>query len=90
MKLLFLGLSDPALAHLPIRDNIKRRIRKLRQNNDIAQASNDANFPVVPIQLTKNLRANEFLCCDTGPGMSLNMFKYINKSISFIISCRRR
>ena len=88
MKLLFLGLFDSVLARLPIRDNIKRRIRKLRQNNDIAQASNNTNFPVVPIQLIKTLRANEFLHCDTDPGMSLNMFKYINKSISFIISCR--
>ena len=69
--MLFLGLSDPALARLPRRDNIKRRIRKLRQNNDIDQVSNDTNFPVVPIQLTKTLRANEFFRCDTDSGMSL-------------------
>ncbi|CAF3823462.1 unnamed protein product [Rotaria sp. Silwood1] len=31
------GLSDPALARLPTCENIKRRIRKLCQNKDIAQ-----------------------------------------------------
>jgi hypothetical protein len=88
--LLFLGLSDPALARLPTRDNIKRRIRKLRQEKDIIQAPNDPNFPVVPDQLTKTLRQNQFLRCDTGPGMSLNIFTYIDISISFLNCCRRR
>ncbi|CAF4485250.1 unnamed protein product, partial [Rotaria sp. Silwood2] len=59
-------LSDPALARLPTRDNIKRRIKKLRQEKDIIQAPNDLNFPVVPVQLTKTFRQNQFLRCDTG------------------------
>ena len=51
-KFLFLGLSDPALARLPTRDNIKRRIRKLRQEKAIVQAPNDPNFTIVPTPLT--------------------------------------
>ena len=69
MILPLLALSDPALTRLPSRDNIKRRIRKLRQRKDIAQAPNDSNFPAVPVQLTKTIHHDQFLRCDTGPGM---------------------
>ena len=64
-----LALSDPALTRVPSRDNIKRRIRKLRQGKDIVQAPNDPNFPAVPVQLTKTIRHGQFLRCDTGPVM---------------------
>ena len=54
------------LTHLPSRDNVKGRIRQLRQRKDIAQASNDPNFPAVPAQLTKAIRQDQFLHCETG------------------------
>ena len=63
-----LALSDPALTRLPSRDNIKRRIRKLRQGKDISQTPNDPNFPALPVQLTKTIRHDQFLRCDIGPG----------------------
>jgi hypothetical protein len=69
---LSIDLSDPAIARLPVRDNIKRRIRMLRQNNQVVKEPNDPNFPSVPIPLTKTLRKDQFLRCDTGPGMSSN------------------
>ena len=67
--MLLLALSDPVLTRLPSLNNIKRRIRKLRQGKNIAQAPNDLNFPVVPVQLTKTIRHDQFLRCDTVPGM---------------------
>ena len=64
-----LALSDPGLTRLPSRYNIKRRIRKLRQGKGIAQAPNHPNFPAALVQLTKIIRHDQFLRCDTGPGM---------------------
>ncbi|CAF3023510.1 unnamed protein product [Rotaria sp. Silwood2] len=62
-------MSDPTIARrLPVRDNIKRRIRMLRQNNQLVKVPNDQNFSSVPIPLTKTVRQDQFLCCDTGPG----------------------
>ena len=63
-----LELSDPSLARLPVRDNIKRRIRMLRQNNQAAKEPNDPQFQFVPAQLTVNHRQEKFLQCNTGPG----------------------
>ncbi|CAF2082278.1 unnamed protein product, partial [Rotaria magnacalcarata] len=63
-------ISDPSIVRLPARDNIKRRIRMLRHNNQVVKEPNDPNFPSVPIQLTKTARKDQFLRCDTGPGMS--------------------
>ncbi|CAF2047910.1 unnamed protein product [Rotaria magnacalcarata] len=61
-------LSDPSLARLPVRDNIKRRIRMLRQKNQIVKEPNDPQFQSVPTQLTLNHRQEQFLQCDTCPG----------------------
>ncbi|CAF1250999.1 unnamed protein product [Adineta ricciae] len=61
-------MSDPSIARLPVRDNIKRRIRLLRQNNQMVKEPNDPNFASVPIPLTKTIRNDQFLRCDTGPG----------------------
>ncbi|CAF4921633.1 unnamed protein product, partial [Rotaria magnacalcarata] len=63
-----LELSDPSLARLPVRDNIKRRIRMLRQKKQIVKEPNDPQFQSVPTQLTLNHRREQFLQCDTGPG----------------------
>ncbi|CAF2089247.1 unnamed protein product [Rotaria magnacalcarata] len=61
-------ISDPSIVRLPVRDNIKRRIRMLRHNNQVVKEANDPNFPSIPIQLTKTTRNDQFLRCDTGPG----------------------
>ena len=66
--MLLVGLSDPVLTRLPSRDNIKR-IKKLRQGKNIAQAPNDPNFSAVPVHLSNTPRRDQFLRCDTGPGM---------------------
>ena len=71
MSCSFVVVSDPTLARLPPRDTIKRRIRLLRQNNQIVKEPNDPNFASVPDKLTKTLRNDLFLRCDTGPGMLL-------------------
>jgi len=42
----------------------------LRQNNQVVKEPNDPNFSSVPIPLTKTTREDQFLRCDTGPGMS--------------------
>ncbi|CAF3622430.1 unnamed protein product [Rotaria socialis] len=62
------GMFDPSIARLPVRDNIKRRIRMLRQNNRVVKEPNDPNFSSVPLSLTKTIRNDQFLRCDTGPG----------------------
>ncbi|CAF4586963.1 unnamed protein product [Rotaria sp. Silwood2] len=62
------ALSDQRIARLPIRDNIKRRIRMVRQNKNIVNAPNDPNFTSIPTSLTKTVRDDMFLRCDTGPG----------------------
>ena len=67
--LLLLALSDSVLARLPSCANIKRRTRKLRQRKDIAQAPSDPNLLIVPVQLTKTVRHDQFLRCDTGSGV---------------------
>ncbi|CAF4947347.1 unnamed protein product [Rotaria sp. Silwood1] len=67
------GLSDPGISRLPSRDNIKRRIRMLRQNKNVVAAPNDPNFASIPTLLTRTVRQDQFLCCDTGPGMSFNV-----------------
>jgi FLYWCH zinc finger domain len=68
--LLLVDMSDPSIARLPVRENIKRRIRMLRQKNQVVKAPNDPNFSSVPTPLTTTLRNNQFLRCDTGPGMA--------------------
>ncbi|CAF3272194.1 unnamed protein product [Rotaria sp. Silwood2] len=78
------GLSDPALARLPTRDNIKRRIKTLRQEKDIIQAPNDLNFPVVPVQLTKTFRQNQFLRCDTGSGEDRILIFFTDEQINIL------
>lgn len=81
--ILFLDLPDPALARLPSRDHIKRRIRKLRQTKDIVQAPNDPNFPAVPIEFTRNHCHQQFLRCDTGPGTLLNIYNFSDTNSLF-------
>jgi hypothetical protein len=71
--LIYLALSDQGIARLPIRDNIKRRIRMVRQNKNIVNAPNDPNFTSIPTSLTKTVRDDMFLRCDTGPGMSFKV-----------------
>ena len=72
-----LEMSNQAVSRLPTRDNIKRRIRKIRSNNDYAVVPNDPNFILIPSVLCKTERDSQFLRCDTGPGMSLNVLVVI-------------
>ena len=65
-------MSDPSIARLPVRDNIKRRVKILQQKNQVVKEPNDPNFASVSIPLTETIRGNQFLLCDTGPGMSSN------------------
>jgi hypothetical protein len=65
-------VSDPSLARLPIRDNIKWRIPMIRQNKQVVKEPCDLNFPSVPSALTTNHRQEMFLQCDTGPGERSN------------------
>ncbi|CAF1526042.1 unnamed protein product [Adineta ricciae] len=62
------NMSDPSIARLPVRENIKRRIRILRQNNQLVKEPNDPKFLSVPNELTLTHRKERFLCSDTGPG----------------------
>ncbi|CAF0834509.1 unnamed protein product [Rotaria sordida] len=64
----FRGMPDEGITRLPTRENIKRRIRKLRYNNDFISPPNAANFISIPTILCKTLRQAQFLRCDTGPG----------------------
>ncbi|CAF1360592.1 unnamed protein product, partial [Rotaria sordida] len=45
------NMSDGGLTRLLCRDNIKRRIRKLRHNNDFTTAPNDSHFISISIML---------------------------------------
>ena len=65
-------MSDSSIARLSVRDNIKRRVRILRQKNQVVKESNDPNFVSVPTPSTETIRGNQFLHCDTGPGTSSN------------------
>ncbi|CAF0928710.1 unnamed protein product [Adineta ricciae] len=62
------SMSDSSIARLPVRENIKRRIRILRQNNQLVKEPNDPKFLSVPNELTLTHRKERFLCSDTGPG----------------------
>ena len=64
-------MSDQAISRLPVRDHIKRRIRKIRAKNDYATVPNDPNFASIPLTLSSTRRASQFLRCDTGPGTLL-------------------
>ena len=79
-----LDLSDPSIARLSVRDNIKRRIRVLRQKNQLVKEPNDPKFASVPITLTKTLCGCPFLRCDTGPGMLLDTTNNID-SLTHIV-----
>ncbi|CAF3152751.1 unnamed protein product, partial [Rotaria sp. Silwood2] len=83
-------LSDPGLARLPSRDNIKRRIRKLRQGKNIVQIPNDPNFSIIPVQLTKTFRENQFLHCDTGPDGTFKVVPEIFYQLYIIYLVYRR
>jgi hypothetical protein len=61
-------MLDPSIARLPVRENIKRRIRMLRQNNQLVKEPSDPQFPSVPNELTLTHRKEIFLRSDTGPG----------------------
>ena len=65
-------MSDPSIACLPVRDNIKRRVRILQQKNQVVKDPNDPNFASIPIPLTETVRENQFLRCDTRPGTLSN------------------
>ena len=75
-------MSDQAVSRLSTRDNIKRRIRKMRSNNDYAAVPNELNFILIPSVLCKSERDSQFLRCDTSPGISLNvlviMYMYLS------------
>jgi len=60
----------------------------LRQENAIIQAPNDPNFTTFPAQLTKTIREDQFLRCDTGPGKLLNVSNCVDKVFSFVNCCR--
>jgi hypothetical protein len=80
---IYLDLSDQTIARLPIRDNIKRRIRKLRENKNVTTAPTDLHFTSIPTSLTETIRHDIFLRCDTGPGM----FFYVVKIVFSISYC---
>ncbi|CAF2121455.1 unnamed protein product [Rotaria magnacalcarata] len=73
------ALSDQGIVRLPIRDNIKRRIRMVRKKKNIVNAPNDPNFTTIPTSLTKTVRDDMFLRCDTGPGTSFTALGHQNK-----------
>ena len=68
-KSFLLGMSDQAISRLPARDNIKRRIRQLRSDDDLEATPNDPNFISIPAPLCQTHRKSQFLRSDTGPGM---------------------
>lgn len=68
-----LDLSDPSIACLLVRDNIKRRIRTLRQKNQLVKEPNDPKFVSVPMALIKTVRGCQFLRCDIGPDRLFDM-----------------
>jgi hypothetical protein len=63
-------MSDQAISRLPMRDNIKRRVRKIRSTNDYTAVPNDPNFLSIPSGLCETQRDSQFLRSDTGPGIS--------------------
>lgn len=80
-------MSDQGITRLPCRDNIKRRIRKLRHNNEFTIAPNDPIFLSIPTTLCKTQLQDEFLRCDTGPGMSFNI-SVVTSYIFFVYQFR--
>ncbi|CAF2670918.1 unnamed protein product [Rotaria sp. Silwood2] len=67
------GMTDQDISRLSSRDNIKRRIRMFRQNKHVIAAPNDPSFESIPTSLTKTVRPDQFLRCDTGPDMHFNV-----------------
>ncbi|CAF1029457.1 unnamed protein product [Didymodactylos carnosus] len=83
-------MSDEALARLPSRDNIKRRIRMLRQDKKLPSAPNDPNFPNVPTALTVTSRGDKFLRCDTGPDILQSCDDFLVDGIFKILGYQNR
>ncbi|CAF2909433.1 unnamed protein product [Rotaria sp. Silwood2] len=67
-------MFDEGFTHLPSRDNMKRRIKKLLFNDNFLISPNNSDFISVSIVLCKALRQTQFLRCDTGPSISFNTF----------------
>ena len=66
-------MSDPSITHLPVYDNMKCRVRILRQKkNQVVKEPNDPNFASVSIPLTETIRGNQFVRYDTGPRTASN------------------
>ena len=49
----------------------------MRSNNDYAAVPNDANFILISSVLCRTEGDSQFLRCDTGPGISLNVLVVI-------------
>ncbi|CAF0959112.1 unnamed protein product [Didymodactylos carnosus] len=82
-----IGMSDEALARLPSRDNIKRRIRMLRQDKKLPSSPNDPNFPNVPTALTVTSCGDKFLRSDTGSGPDRTLIFASSKQLDILQSC---
>ncbi|CAF4539884.1 unnamed protein product [Rotaria socialis] len=74
-------LSDPSIARLPLRDNIKRRIRILHQKNQLVKEPNDPKFAPVPIAFTKTVLGYLFLRYDTGSGCHFHLRQSIHRKL---------
>ncbi|CAF3422303.1 unnamed protein product [Rotaria socialis] len=79
-------LSDPSIARLPLRDNIKRRIRILHQKNQLVKEPNDPKFAPVPIAFTKTVLGYLFLRYDTGSGTLRDTANNIDSLIHIIFA----
>ncbi|CAF1347396.1 unnamed protein product [Rotaria sordida] len=87
------NMTDQAIACLPACDNVKRRIRMLRQNKHVIATPNDLNFESIPTSLTKTIRLDQFLRCDTGPSnerilifASTEQFNILQSTTDFLIN----
>lgn len=63
-----IGVPDEVRVHLPATTNLKRNIRRWRQEENVAPTPIDTNFPMIPEKFHITARGSSFLRKDTGPG----------------------
>ncbi|CAF0848163.1 unnamed protein product, partial [Didymodactylos carnosus] len=63
-----IGVPDEVRIQLPSNENLKRNIRRWRQEDNAVSTPTNINFPIIPNKYHRTTRDTIFFRKDTGPG----------------------
>ncbi|CAF1331167.1 unnamed protein product, partial [Didymodactylos carnosus] len=63
-----IGVPDEVHIQLPSNENLKRNIRRWRQEDNAVSTPTNINFPIIPNKYHRTTRDTIFFRIDTGPG----------------------